>query len=62
MRFGFQPPSIVWFCIAETCDDQSPWKAEEVVKCPGCGKTDDVTRAVRFGNLETDENGNRRII
>lgn len=53
MRFpGSATPSIVWFCTSYTCDDIAPWRAEQAVKCPGCGETENVTRAVRFGNLE----------
>lgn len=55
-------PAIVWFCAGPTCDDVAPWKSEKAVNCPNCDDSHYVTRAVRFGNMETDENGDSRLI
>lgn len=41
----------VWFCLF--CDDQEPWKAQELQACPTCKTAADVTRAVRFGNMDS---------
>lgn len=46
-------PQIVWFCGGPDCDDVAPWKHAFAVKCPSCNTIDDVTRAVRFGNMDS---------
>lgn len=46
-------PQIVWFCGGPNCEDVEPWKHSFAVKCPNCDDIHYVTRAVRFGNLET---------
>lgn len=48
----------VYFCI--DCDDQAPWRAEEIVKCPSCDKTSGVMAAQRFQNLTTEKDGTVR--
>ena len=48
----------VYFCVF--CDDQPPWRAEEVQPCPTCGETEDVMAAQRFQNLTTETEGTTR--
>lgn len=48
----------VFFCI--TCDDQAPWRAEKIEKCPTCKSTDGVVAAQRFQNLTTEKDGTVR--
>lgn len=45
-------PKVVWFCAAETCDAQEPWTHTFLTKCQTCNSIENVTRAVKFGNLE----------
>ena len=48
----------VWFCF--NCDDQAPWRAEEIVKCQTCSETSSVRAAMRFQNLTTESDGTVR--
>lgn len=50
----------VYFCLG--CDDQPPWRAEEVKICPTCKVTDDVTAAQRFQNMTTEADGKVRHV
>jgi hypothetical protein len=50
----------VYFCLV--CDDQPPWRAEEVKACPTCNSTDDVAMAQRFQNLTTENDGRVRHV
>lgn len=50
----------VWFCMS--CDDQPPWRTEEVKPCPTCKVTNDVTLAQRFQNLTTEADGRVRQV
>lgn len=46
-------PKIVWFCGGPDCDDTAPWTHSFVVQCPNCKMIEHVTRAVRFGNMDS---------
>lgn len=48
----------VFFCL--DCDDQAPWIADDIVKCPTCKSAAGVTAAQRFQNLTTEEDGSVR--
>lgn len=48
----------VYFCIV--CDDQAPWRAEKIEKCPTCKSPDGVIAAQRFQNLTTEKDGTVR--
>lgn len=50
----------VYFCLV--CDDQAPWRAEEVKPCPTCKVTESVTMAQRFQNLTTETDGTVRNV
>lgn len=50
----------VYFCM--DCDDQPPWRAEDVVKCPSCHSAGGVKAAQRFQNLTTEADGTVRSL
>jgi DnaJ-class molecular chaperone len=49
----------VYFCLS--CDDQPPWKSDDIKPCPTCKTTGDVTAATRFQNLTTDKHGQAHV-
>lgn len=50
----------VWYCA--NCDDQPPWRAEQLYNCPNCKKDSLVIKAERFQNLTTETDGTARHV
>jgi DnaJ-class molecular chaperone len=50
----------VYYCLG--CDDQPPWKSDDIKPCPTCKTTGDVTAATRFQNLTTDKDGHAHVV